>query len=59
VILAVALHGLAIRFHVADKIAQSGPGLGAMLAVFVPVIRPQSEKDADRYERDFEEEVEK
>jgi hypothetical protein len=29
-----------------------------MLAVFVPVVRPKGEKNADRYERDFEEQIE-
>jgi hypothetical protein len=29
-----------------------------MLAVFVPIIRPQGKKDADRYQRDFEDQVE-
>jgi len=59
VIGAVALRRLAVGFHFAGEIAKGGLGLRAMLAVFVPVIRPQSEKDADRYERDFEEQVEK
>ena len=57
VILAVALRGLAIRFHFSSEIAQSGLALRAMLAVFVPVVRPQGEKYADSYERDFEEQV--
>ena len=39
VILAVALRGLAIRFHFVSEIAERGPGLCAMLAVLVPVIR--------------------
>ena len=30
-----------------------------MLAVFVPIIRPQGKKDADSYQHDFEEQVEK
>ena len=54
-ILAVALRGLAIRFHFSGEIAQSGLGLRAMLAVFVPVVRPEGEKNADSYQRDFEE----
>jgi len=58
VILAVALRGLAIRFHFVSEIAERGPGLRAMLAVLVPVIRQESEKNPDRYERDFEEKVE-
>jgi hypothetical protein len=55
VILAVTLRGLAIRFHFSGEVAQGGPGLRAMLAVLVPVIRPESEKNADGDERDFEE----
>src|SRR6266478_2688005 len=57
VISAVALHGLAVGLHFAGEIAQGGPSLRAILAVFVPIIRPQSEKDADRYQRDFEDQV--
>ena len=55
---AVALRRLAVGFHFAGEIAQGGLSLRAMLAVFVPIIRPQSEKDADGYEDDFEEQVE-
>ena len=58
VIRAVALCGLAVRFHFASEIAQGGPSLRAMLAVFVPIIRPQSKKDADSYEDNFKEQVE-
>jgi hypothetical protein len=58
VIRAVALCGLAVRFHFAGEIAQGGPSLRAMLAVFVPIIRPQGKKDADSYQRDFEDQVE-
>jgi len=58
VIGAVALHSLTVGFHFGSEIAQGRPSLRAMLAVFVPIIRPQSEKDADRYQRDFEEQVE-
>src|SRR5437868_4570655 len=59
VICAVALRGLTIGFHFGGEIAQSGLGLRAMLTVFLPIIRPQGEKDAHRYQRDFEEQVEK
>src|SRR5207237_3619235 len=59
VICAVALRGLTIGFHFGGEIAQSGLGLRAMLTVFPPIIRPQGEKDAHRYQRDFEEQVEK
>jgi hypothetical protein len=52
------LNSLAVGFHFAGEIAQSGPGLRAMLAVFVPIIRPQGKKDADSYEDDFEDQVE-
>src|SRR2546421_8371965 len=41
----VALGGLEVGFHFSDKIAQSGLGLRAMLAVFVPIVRPQGEED--------------
>ena len=57
VVLAVALRGLAIRFHFAGEIAQGGPGLRAMLAVLVPVVRPEGEKNADSYQRDFEDQI--
>jgi hypothetical protein len=52
------LCGLPVRFHFASEIAQGGPSLRAMLAVFVPIIGPQGEKDADRYQHDFEDQVE-
>src|SRR6266404_1499127 len=58
VILEVALHGLAIRFHFFRKIAQGGLGLRAMLAVLVPVVRPEGEKNTDSDQRDFDEQVE-
>src|SRR5450755_807942 len=58
VILAVALRGLAIRFHFSGEVAQGGPGLRAMLAALVPVVRPEGEKNADSDQRDFEEQVE-
>src|SRR4029077_12172890 len=58
VILAVALRSLAIRFHFSGEIAQGGLGLRAMLAVFVPIVRPQGKKNTDRYQRDFDEQVE-
>src|SRR5437660_10622134 len=58
VIRAVALCGLAVRFHFASEIAQGGPSLGAMLAVFVPIIRPQGQKDADSYEDNLKQQVE-
>jgi len=54
----VALRGLAVGFHFSGEIAQGGPSLRTMLLVFVPIIGPQGEKDADRYQRDFEEQVE-
>jgi len=38
------LRGLAIRFHFSGEIAQGGLGLRAMLAVFVPIVRPQGKK---------------
>jgi hypothetical protein len=58
VIWAVALRSLAVGFHFSDKIAQSGPGLRAMLAVLVPVVRPEGKKNTDSYQRDFEDQVE-
>jgi len=57
VIRAVALCGLAVRFHFASEIAEGGPSLRAMLAVFVPIIRPQGKKNADRYEDNLKEQV--
>ena len=44
-------------FHFASEIAQGGPSLRAMLAVFVPIIRPQGKKDADSYEDNLKEQV--
>lgn len=58
VILPVLLRGLAIRFHFSREVAQSGLGLRTMLAVLVPVVRPQSDKNADRDQGDFEQQVE-
>ena len=54
----VALGSLAVGFHFAGKIAQGGLGLRAMLAVFVPIIRPQGEKDAYGNEDNLEKQVE-
>ncbi len=47
-----------IRFHFAGEIAQGSLGVRAMLAVLVPVVRPEGEKNTDSYERDFDEQVE-
>ena len=58
VICAVVLNSLAVGFHFAGEIAQSGHGLRAMLAVFVPIIRPQGKKDADSNEDNLKEQVE-
>jgi hypothetical protein len=58
VIGAVALGSLAVGFHFSDKITQGSLGLRAMLAVFVPVVRPQGEKDAYGNEDDLEKQVE-
>jgi hypothetical protein len=58
VILAVALRDLTIRFHFSGEISEGGLGLRAMLAVLVPVVRPESEKNAGSDQRDFKEEVE-
>ena len=58
VIWAVALRSLEVCFHFSDKIAQSALGLRAMLAVFVPIIRPQGEKDTYGNGSDFEKQVE-
>src|SRR5437868_11244937 len=58
VILAVTLRGLAIHFHFGGEIAQGISPLCAMLAVLVPAIRPESEKNADSYQRYFDGQVE-
>jgi hypothetical protein len=51
------LRGIAVGFHFADKIAQGSLGLCAMLVVFVPIVRPQGEKDAYGNEDDLEKQV--
>src|SRR5213595_3824237 len=58
VIFAVALRGLAVGFHFSCEIAQGGPSLRAMLAVLVPVVCPQGEKNAYGNEDDLEKQVE-
>ena len=55
---AVALRCLAVGFHFAGEIAQGSPGLRTMLAVFVPVVRPQGEKNAHGDEDDLDQQVE-
>src|ERR1700738_5023093 len=57
VIGAVALRGLKVGFHFSGKIAQDGLGLRAMLAIFVPTVRPQGEKDAYGNEDDLDKQV--
>src|SRR5207248_7714299 len=57
VICAVALRGLMIRFHFAGEIAQGGLGLRAMFTVFVPVVRPQGEKNANGNEDDLDQQA--
>ena len=57
VILPVLLHRLAIRFHFAQKIVKRSPSLSAMLAVLMPIIGQQREKDADRDEADLNQKV--
>ena len=58
VILAVALRSLEIRFHLSSEVAQRSLGLRAMLAVLVPVVRQEAEKNGDGDQRDFEEQAE-
>ena len=59
VIWAVALRGLEVGFHFSNKIAQGGLGQRLMLAVFVPIVRPQGEKDTYGNGDDLEERVDK
>src|SRR5260370_39264263 len=58
VIRAVALRGLAIGVHFGGEVAQGGLSLRAMLAVLVPIVSPQGEKDAYGNEDDFDQQVE-
>src|SRR5437762_12954443 len=57
VIWRVALRGLAVGFHFSDKFAQGGHGLRAMFAVFVPIVRPQGEKNANGNEDDLDQQA--
>jgi hypothetical protein len=57
VILAFPLDGVAVGFHFAGKIAQRRLSLRAMLAVLVPVVRQESEKNGDSNEGDFQKQV--
>jgi hypothetical protein len=52
------LRRFAVRFHFPGEVTQSVLGLRAMLALLVPAIGPEGEKDADSYQRDLEQEIE-
>jgi hypothetical protein len=58
VVLAFASDGLLVRPQFVSEIEQGGMGERAVLALFVPVVRPKCEKNADADKDDFQNKVE-